>query len=204
MSDLSQWDVLVRVLVAGGLGAVIGLERERHRRAAGVRTHALVAIGSALLTASTALYLADGGRTAAGDLVRIAAGIVTGVGFIGAGTIIMSEGRVRGLTTAATIWVTSAIGITAGYGFLLLAALVAGPVTLTILLLGVAERRLEQLAEGAGAAAARVTGPAGGAGESVPGDAGNTAPDAGSRTGGDEGRPTAAGGAADPGVQRRP
>lgn len=150
VDDLSQWDVLLRVLVAGGLGAVIGLERERHRRAAGVRTHALVALGSALLTASTALYLSGDGQATAGELVRIAAGIVTGVGFIGAGTIIMAEGRVRGLTTAATIWVTAAIGITAGYGFLLLAALVAGPVTLTILLLGVAERRLEQLAQGDG------------------------------------------------------
>ncbi len=186
MSDLSQWDVLLRVLVAGGLGAVIGLERERHRRAAGVRTHTLVAVGSALLTASTALYLDGGGRTAAGDLVRIAAGIVTGVGFIGAGTIIMSEGRVRGLTTAATIWVTAAVGITAGYGFLLLAALVAGPVTLTILLLGIAERRLEQLAErderpGRSALEAERRGDAGDGGETPVGRAGATGGEAGQR-----------------------
>jgi putative Mg2+ transporter-C (MgtC) family protein len=143
MGDISQWDVLLRVLVAGGLGALIGLERERQRRAAGVRTHALVALGSSLLTATTILFMNDEGSGGAGEAARIAAGIVTGVGFIGAGTILTSQGRVRGLTTAATVWVTAGIGITAGYGYLLLAALVAGPVTITILLLGIAEHRLE-------------------------------------------------------------
>jgi putative Mg2+ transporter-C (MgtC) family protein len=113
-----------------------------------VRTHALVAIGSSLLTATTILYLHDsGGKDTAGEVIRVAAGIITGVGFIGAGTIMTSGGRVRGLTTAATVWVTSAIGITAGYGYLLLAALVAGPVTITILLLGIAEHRLEESLE---------------------------------------------------------
>lgn len=148
MDDLNQWDVLIRVLVAGGLGALIGLERERTRRAAGVRTHTLVAVGSALLTSSTILFISDNGGTGAGEAVRIAAGIVTGVGFIGAGTILTSQGRVRGLTTAATVWVTAGIGITAGYGYLLLAALVAGPVTVTILLLGIGEKRLEETLEG--------------------------------------------------------
>jgi len=143
VDDLSQWDVLLRVLVAGGLGAIIGLERERTRRAAGVRTHTLVAVGSALLTASTILFMSENGGSA-GEAIRMAAGIVTGVGFIGAGTIIVAEGRVRGLTTAATVWVTAGVGITAGLGYLLLAALVAGPVTVTILLLGIAEKRLEQ------------------------------------------------------------
>lgn len=148
MGDISQWEVLLRVLVAGGLGALIGLERERTRRAAGVRTHALVAVGSSLLTATTILYLHDtGGTNDLGEAIRVAAGIITGVGFIGAGTIMTSGGRVRGLTTAATIWVTSAIGITAGYGYLLLAALIAGPVTITILLLGIAEHRLEESLE---------------------------------------------------------
>lgn len=148
MDDLTQWDVLIRVLVAGGLGALIGLERERTRRAAGVRTHTLVAVGSALLTASTILYMSEHGGAGAGEAVRIAAGIVTGVGFIGAGTIITSQGRVRGLTTAATVWVTAGIGITAGYGYLLLAALVAGPVTVAVLLLGIGEKRLETSLEG--------------------------------------------------------
>jgi putative Mg2+ transporter-C (MgtC) family protein len=147
MDDISQWEVLLRVLVAGGLGALIGLERERTRRAAGVRTHTLVAVGSALLTASTILFMSENGG-GAGEAVRIAAGIVTGVGFIGAGTILTSQGRVRGLTTAATVWVTAGIGITAGYGYLLLAALVAGPVTIAILLLGIGEKRLEETLEG--------------------------------------------------------
>jgi len=144
MEDVTQWDVLVRVLVAGALGAIIGLERERHRRAAGVRTHALVSLGSALLTGSALLIVHDTGAGGAAEAVRIAAGVVTGVGFIGAGTILTSQGRVRGLTTAATVWVTAGIGITCGYGYLLLAALVAGPVIVTILLLGVAERRIEE------------------------------------------------------------
>lgn len=155
MGDISQWDVLLRVLVAGGLGALIGLERESRHRAAGVRTQALVAIGASLLVASTVLFLDETGSTAGGEVIRIAAGIATGIGFIGAGTILTSQGRVQGLTTAASIWVTAAVGVTAGFGFLLLAALVAGPVTVTILLLGVAERRLERRVYAGGRAARR-------------------------------------------------
>jgi len=142
VADISEMDVLVRVLVAAGLGALAGLERERHTVAAGIRTHMLVAVGACLLTGTALLVIQDVGGDSQTDAIRIAAGIATGVGFIGAGTIIMTRGRVKGLTTAATIWVTAAVGITAGYGYLLLALLVAGPVTISILMLGYLEKWL--------------------------------------------------------------
>jgi putative Mg2+ transporter-C (MgtC) family protein len=141
--DVSQLDVFIRVLVAASLGALVGIERERHTVAAGIRTHMLVAVGACLLTGTVQLVAQESGVEARADVLRIASGIATGVGFIGAGTIIMTRGRVKGLTTAATIWVTAAVGITAGFGFLLLALLVAGPVTVSILMLGFVEKRLQ-------------------------------------------------------------
>jgi putative Mg2+ transporter-C (MgtC) family protein len=145
MTDgLSELDVLVRVIVAAALGGLIGVERERHTVAAGIRTHMLVAVGACLLTGAVLLFAQQLGASARADVLRIASGIATGVGFIGAGTIIVTRGRVKGLTTAATIWVTAAVGVTAGLGFLLLALLVAGPLTISILMLGFVEKRLQQ------------------------------------------------------------
>jgi putative Mg2+ transporter-C (MgtC) family protein len=102
-------------MLAGGL---IGWDREALSKPAGIRTHMLVAGGAALFTAASLLILQEGtlagGR---GDLVRIPAAIVTGVGFLGAGAILRSGERVTGLTTAAGIWVTAAIGVLFGSGF---------------------------------------------------------------------------------------
>ncbi len=98
------------------LGAVIGLERARRQHAAGFRTMAMVSVGSCLFTLLGGAVL--GGRT---DPTRIAAQVVTGIGFLGAGTILREGGGIRGLTTAATIWVVAAIGMTAGFGFYVLA-----------------------------------------------------------------------------------
>jgi len=106
--------------VATVLGAAIGLERARRGHAAGIRTMAMVSIGSCLFTLLGAVVV--GGSV---DPTRIAAQVVTGVGFLGAGTILRAgdvAGGIRGLTTAATIWVVAAIGMTAGFGFYLLAA----------------------------------------------------------------------------------
>jgi putative Mg2+ transporter-C (MgtC) family protein len=105
----------LRILLAAALGAVIGYQRERAGKAAGLRTHMLICIGSALFTL-VSIYGFDT------DL-RIAAGIVTGVGFLGAGAIINTgEGIVQGLTTAASIWVSAAIGLAAGAGLYVLAS----------------------------------------------------------------------------------
>ncbi len=99
------------------LGAMIGFQRERAHRPAGLRTHILIAAGAALFTVLSGLISPDG------DPTRVAAGIVTGIGFLGAGTILHRSRFVEGLTTAASIWVTAAIGMAAGSGHYILAAI---------------------------------------------------------------------------------
>lgn len=108
-----------RLTVGLVLGAVIGFERELHRQPAGFRTHSLVALGSALFTIISAYGFAD----SAVDPTRIAAQIVSGIGFIGAGTILQYRGNIRGLTTAASLWAVAAIGMAAGAGLLALAVI---------------------------------------------------------------------------------
>lgn len=108
-------DIIFRALLAVLIGGFIGTERARHGRAAGMRTHILVCLGS-VLTAMTGVYVTQfyGG----GDMTRIAAQVVSGVGFLGAGMIILKNGNViTGLTTAAGVWSTASIGIAIGYGF---------------------------------------------------------------------------------------
>ncbi len=113
---LSGWDVLLRLVAAAALGAAVGFERELRDREAGVRTHLLVALGSALFTIVSAYAFTDF-APARWDPTRIAAQIVTGIGFLGAGAIIREGLSVRGLTTAATLWVVAAIGMSAGVGW---------------------------------------------------------------------------------------
>ncbi len=109
-------DLLVKLLLAVLLGGIIGFEREIAGKPAGLRTNILICIGAALLMdLSTQIGLVDGKRI--GDPARIAAQIVSGVGFLGAGTIMQAQGMVTGLTSAATIWVVAAIGMTVGAGF---------------------------------------------------------------------------------------
>jgi putative Mg2+ transporter-C (MgtC) family protein len=109
---------------------VIGLERELHRQPAGFRTHSLVAVGSALFTIVSAYGFAG----ASVDPTRIAAQIVSGIGFIGAGTILQHRGNVRGLTTAASLWSVAAIGVAAGAGMVVI-ALVGTVLILVVLFL---------------------------------------------------------------------
>jgi len=111
-------EMILRLLLAAVLGAVIGYQRERAGKSAGLRTHTLISVGAALFTIGS-LYAF--GATA--DPARVAAGIVAGIGFLGAGTIIRREGGVvEGLTTAATIWAVAAIGLAAGAGLYLVSA----------------------------------------------------------------------------------
>jgi putative Mg2+ transporter-C (MgtC) family protein len=118
---LDWWEVLLRLALAAALGAAIGLERELREREAGLRTHLLVSLGSALFTIVSAYgfhaFLASGASVVRADPTRIAAQIVTGIGFLGAGAIIRQGLSVRGLTTAATLWVVAAIGLAAGAGY---------------------------------------------------------------------------------------
>jgi putative Mg2+ transporter-C (MgtC) family protein len=120
--------VAVRLVVAMLLGAVVGWERERAGQWAGLRTHMLVALGSALLV----VVPAEAGL-GLGELTRVIQGIATGIGFIGAGSVLkLTDTReIRGLTTAAAVWVTAAVGVAAGLGF-------AGVAALSVLLAWVA------------------------------------------------------------------
>ena len=111
-----ELEMAARVVLAGVLGAVIGFERRQAEKPAGLRTLALVSIGSALFTVISAFAFDSG------DPARIAAQVVTGVGFLGAGTIMRIGANVRGLTTAASIWLVAAVGMAAGAGMYILAA----------------------------------------------------------------------------------
>jgi putative Mg2+ transporter-C (MgtC) family protein len=109
-------DLLIKLALAVVLGGIIGFERELAGKPAGLRTNILICIGAALLMdVSTRVGIIDGHRV--GDPGRIAAQIVSGIGFLGAGTILQGQGVVTGLTSAATIWVVAAIGMTVGAGF---------------------------------------------------------------------------------------
>ncbi|MCD6275054.1 MAG: MgtC/SapB family protein [Candidatus Aenigmarchaeota archaeon] len=103
---LLQSEIIIQLILAIILGGLIGVEREKSNKPAGIRTHMLVALGACLFTISSINLGTDTGR--------IAAGIVTGIGFIGAGTIISSGKNIRGITTAASLWTTSAVGLLIG------------------------------------------------------------------------------------------
>jgi putative Mg2+ transporter-C (MgtC) family protein len=122
LATLSWWDALGRLALAAALGSIIGLEREFREREAGLRTHLLVSLGSALFTIVSAfgfhdVLTHDPQVVVRLDPSRIAAQIVSGIGFLGAGAIIRQGLSIRGLTTAATLWVVAAIGMAAGAGF---------------------------------------------------------------------------------------
>jgi putative Mg2+ transporter-C (MgtC) family protein len=121
MSDL---DVGLRLILAILLGGVIGLEREWADKPAGLRTNILVSLGTALFVV-IAFKLVDDYPQMAGETTRIAAGVITGIGFLGAGTILRTEKDVQGLTTAATIWLVCGIGMAAGVGYYALASVSA-------------------------------------------------------------------------------
>lgn len=126
--------IIFRLFLSLILSGLIGLERQLHRRTAGLRTHILVCIGSCLIML-TSLYVFDIYKDKTNlDPSRIAAGVITGIGFLGAGTIIRSGEAVRGLTTAASLWVVAGIGLAIGCGFYS-AGIFATILTLTTLFL---------------------------------------------------------------------
>ena len=132
MNLSSGLEMVLRFLLAAGLGACVGYQRERAGKAAGMRTHILVGSGAALFTLVSIYGFA--GSTA--DISRVAAGVVAGIGFIGAGVILrgMSGAGVAGLTTATTIWITAAIGLAVGTGMYLI-SVIATAVTVGVLFL---------------------------------------------------------------------
>ncbi len=127
--DIQTELVLVgRLVLAAFLGAVIGYERELRGRSAGLRTFAAVALGACLFSIISYIVVPEGNET-----TRIAARIVTGVGFLGAGVILHGQGHVSGLTTSATLWAAAAVGMAVGFGLYILA--VAATLLLVLLLL---------------------------------------------------------------------
>ena len=142
-----NWDEsLLRLALAALLGGLIGVERELREREAGLRTHLLVSLGSALFTIVGAYgfhaFLTSGANVVRADPTRIAAQIVTGIGFLGAGAIIRQGLSVRGLTTAATLWVVAAVGLAAGAGYYSVAVITTGLVRLALWPLRIAAYRM--------------------------------------------------------------
>ena len=114
---LNNWIILFRLMLAALLSGAVGFEREFHGRAAGFRTHILLCVGSTLIML-TSMHIFDiYSSKISPDPARIAAGVITGIGFLGAGTIMHSKSAVRGLTTAASLWVVAGIGLAVGSGF---------------------------------------------------------------------------------------
>lgn len=129
---ISEVDVLMRLIIALFLGGLIGYERQACNKAAGLRTHVLVCVGSCLIMVlSINIYYTVQGLTNA-DPTRLAAQVVSGIGFLGAGTIMKEGTTVKGLTTAASIWVVSGVGLAAGSGYYISAIMVTGLVFITL------------------------------------------------------------------------
>jgi len=130
---LSENQIILRLALSVVLSGLIGLERQIHRRTAGLRTHILVCLGSCLIML-TSLYVFDiyKDKTTL-DPARIASGVITGIGFLGAGTIMRARQGVIGLTTAASLWIVAGIGLSVGCGFYK-AALTTALLTLVVLL----------------------------------------------------------------------
>jgi putative Mg2+ transporter-C (MgtC) family protein len=143
--ELHWFEILVRVGLAAALGGAIGLEREIREREAGLRTHMLVSVGAALFTLVSAYAWSDFRFSTPEGIVfdptRIAAQIVSGIGFLGAGAIIRQGLSVRGLTTAATLWVVAAIGMAAGAGYYTAAVLTTALVIFSLWPLRIAAHR---------------------------------------------------------------
>lgn len=140
---IEEWQILLRLLSATVLGGLVGLERERSQRAAGLRTHMMVCLGSCLMMLLSiygfAAFVEE--INVRVDPARLAAAVITGVGFLGAGTILQTGRSVTGLTTAASVWVTAAIGLGVGAGFYFAASVTTLFVLFVLWVLNKVERR---------------------------------------------------------------
>lgn len=144
---ISDGEVAARLLLAAALGGLLGLERELKDQPAGLRTHILVAVGSCLFTLVSAygfpqFISASAERAVRADVTRIASQVVVGIGFIGGGAILRYGGEVRGLTTAAGLWVAAAVGLSVGAGFRVGALITTGIGVVALALLKPIEKRV--------------------------------------------------------------
>ena len=133
-------EIALKLLLAVALGGIVGIERETSHKPAGFRTNILICLGAAMVMILSDLILGQDGRVG-GDATRMAAGVVTGIGFLGAGSIIQARGTVTGLTTAATIWAVGGLGLVIGAGYYLPAVIYTATIVLTLLIF----RRFEDI-----------------------------------------------------------
>jgi putative Mg2+ transporter-C (MgtC) family protein len=141
----SEWEVVLRAFIAVLGAGALGWERERHGKPAGLRTQMMVGLGAAMFTMVTLQLcqtMLEAGGAARLDPLRVIQGIVGGIGFLGAGTIIQARGSVQGITTAATIWVVGAFGIACGLGCYFLAGVGIGFSLIILSVVGILERQL--------------------------------------------------------------
>jgi len=136
---MSEIDFVIRLCIAFAAGGIIGIERSSRRQVAGLRTHILIAVGSCCLM-MLSIWLPQ--QSNAGDPGRIAAQVVSGMGFLGAGAIIRLGNSIRGLTTAASLWLTAAVGLTIGAGMFIAALTAVILAIITLMLLHRLERKL--------------------------------------------------------------
>jgi putative Mg2+ transporter-C (MgtC) family protein len=140
---ISDWEILFRLLVAAALGAVVGIERERSKQPAGLRTHIILAVGSALaMTLSINMAIQFAPLIPPGDPARIAAQVVSGIGFLGAGAILRYGTSVKGLTTATSLWTLAIVGMVVGSGHYVAAIGTTLLLLLALVILNVLEHRL--------------------------------------------------------------
>lgn len=143
-TEIPVAQMAIRLGAAVLLGLILGLEREVRGKAAGLRTHMLVALGSAsfMLAGLEVMYAtAAGDPSARIDPTRVIEGVIGGIGFLGAGSIIRGSGSIEGITTGAGIWAAGSIGVACGFGNLILAGMVTGLALVIVVLLGFIERR---------------------------------------------------------------
>ncbi len=143
-ADWNLISIIVRLLIAGLIGFLIGYDRERRKKPAGIRTHIIVCLGSALIamTSIYTLYMFPGADI---DITRLGGQMLTGIGFLGAGVIFISKkNRIEGLTSAAGIWACTCCGLAIGFGFFEGTLITAALIIITILLLPVFERKLHR------------------------------------------------------------
>ena len=150
MDKLMWYDVLLRLTVSTLIGLFIGLERERHHRPAGMKTHIMVCLGATIVSliqvqiVCQALEIASSDPAYASvlgaDLGRMGAQVISGIGFLGAGTILVKKGSIKGLTTAATLWLTACLGLAVGMGYILIAVEAFAMVMAVLILLRVIQK----------------------------------------------------------------
>jgi len=139
---ISEVQIILRVLIGAGLGAVVGLERERQDQPAGLRTHMILVIGATLamvLSVNLGYLFARPGTPA--DPARLAAQVISGIGFLGAGAILRYGSTVKGLTTATSLWTMAIVGLTVGAGYYLVGVITTGLMLVVLTLLNIIEKR---------------------------------------------------------------